>query len=112
MKTLYCGKIPRDDVMDWCTANKLYTQHDQFLLGYEWFEHEDEYYFTNNDHFLNGVRLAVKDGKAEPEDLDIIFMVDERLDTRKRVLIDKNGRLDHWPIGFFDEWTRVLIELL
>jgi predicted ATPase len=72
---------------------------------------------THSDHLLNGIRLAVHDGKIEPEDVQLHYfqrqekegmMVSEVISPK----IDKNGRIDQWPDGFFDEWRNILSKLI
>ncbi|NER33536.1 MAG: DUF3696 domain-containing protein [Oscillatoria sp. SIO1A7] len=72
---------------------------------------------THSDHILNGIRLAVHGGKLEPEDVQLhYFQREER--NRELVTevisprIDRNGRIDQWPDGFFDEWENSLQVLL
>ena len=72
---------------------------------------------THSDHVLNGIRLAVHGGVIEPERVAIhfFFRLQEAGRTRSRFespAIDKDGRLDRWPDGFFDEWDKSLERLL
>ncbi len=72
---------------------------------------------THSDHLLNGIRLAVHDGAIEPDAVAINYF--SRAVNEGRVhscvespILDKNGRLDRWPEGFFDEWEKSLERLL
>lgn len=66
--------------------------------------------FSNNDHILNGLRLALKAGDIEPDQLQVLF---HRPEAEPRwVLFDKNGTGDYWPQGFFDAWDDALSSLL
>jgi predicted ATPase len=70
---------------------------------------------THSDHVLNGIRLAVHDGKLSPEDVQLHFFQRRQSDGQSLVVsphIDKNGRIDQWPEGFFDEWDKSLEALL
>lgn len=72
---------------------------------------------THSDHFLNGVRIAVKEGLIPPESLKLFFLERDTAAGRHDSIvlspaIDKNGRLDCWPKGFFDEWDNELDRLL
>lgn len=70
---------------------------------------------THSDHVLNGIRLAVHDGKLPPEDLQLHFFQRRQSDGQSLVVspqIDRNGRIDQWPEGFFDEWDKSLEALL
>ncbi len=63
---------------------------------------------THSDHVLNGIRLAVHDGKIEPEDVQLHYF---KRQEKERIMvsevispnINRNGRIDQWPDGFFDE---------
>lgn len=72
---------------------------------------------THSDHVLNGVRVAVHDGKLKPERVRLHFF--ERKDTGERAIhqlisprMDRDGRIEPWPAGFFDEWDAALDKLL
>ncbi|NES00384.1 MAG: DUF3696 domain-containing protein [Symploca sp. SIO1B1] len=72
---------------------------------------------THSDHVLNGIRLAVHGGKLEPEDVQLhYFQRQEKLGQAVTKVIspriDRNGRIDQWPDGFFDEWDKSLEMLL
>ncbi|MCU7837032.1 MAG: DUF3696 domain-containing protein [gamma proteobacterium symbiont of Taylorina sp.] len=70
---------------------------------------------THSDHFLNGVRLAIKNGLLEPDESQIYYFkkqVDSLETIAHPLSIDKQGRIDEWPKGFFDEWDNKLNELL
>lgn len=72
---------------------------------------------THSDQILNGIRLAVHGGKIEPEDVQLHYF--QRQENQGQAFIkvvspriDKDGRIDRWPDGFFDEWDNSLIVLL
>ena len=68
---------------------------------------------THSDHFLDGVRLAIHDGLIAPADAAIHYF--ERDGGRAVVSspsIDADGRLSHWPAGFFDQHEENLARLL
>ncbi|NEP55733.1 MAG: DUF3696 domain-containing protein [Symploca sp. SIO2G7] len=72
---------------------------------------------THSDHVLNGIRLAVHGGKLEPKDVQLhYFQRQEKLGQAVTKVIspriDRNGRIDQWPDGFFDEWDKSLETLL
>ncbi len=71
---------------------------------------------SHSDHFLNGVRLAVKDKMLPAGEVAINFF---RRDPSKIATyevetpqIDENGRIDRWPVDFFDQWDKSLDRLL
>jgi predicted ATPase len=72
---------------------------------------------THSDHVLNGIRLAVHGGRIAPEMVRLHYF--ERRDLGGQVQhvvtsprIDRDGRIDDWPEGFFDEWDKSLEVLL
>ena len=68
---------------------------------------------THSDHILNGIRVAVKQAKILPDDVQINFF--HQLDGKSAVRvprIDKDGHIDEWPEDFFDEWDKQLSALL
>ena len=70
---------------------------------------------THSDHVLNGIRVAVHDGKLMPADVQLHYFQRSEQDGFAEVIspnIDRNGRIDRWPDGFFDEWDRSLEALL
>ncbi|WP_419781233.1 AAA family ATPase [Maridesulfovibrio sp.] len=72
---------------------------------------------SHSDHFLNGVRVAVKEGLVDCETVKIFFLQrNMQSDTHESEVlypnIDSQGRIDMWPEGFFDEWDNQLDRLL
>jgi predicted ATPase len=72
---------------------------------------------THSDHVLNGIRLAVHGGKINPNDVQLHYF--QRQNKEGQAVtdvvspkIDRNGRIDRWPDGFFDEWDNSLEILL
>jgi predicted ATPase len=68
---------------------------------------------THSDHVLNGVRLAVRHNVIGFNDVTVHFFSGPT-ETRHGILslrIDKNGTLDAWPEGFFDQSERDLTVL-
>ncbi len=72
---------------------------------------------THSDHVLNGIRLAVHGGKLDPKDVQLHYF--QRQEKEGQAFtevvsprIDRNGRIDRWPDGFFDEWDKSLDALL
>lgn len=70
---------------------------------------------THSDHLLNGVRLAVKGAVIEAAAVRLHFC-QKRTDGKGSEIVSPNvddgGRISDWPTGFFDEWERVLLELV
>ncbi len=72
---------------------------------------------THSDHILNGIRVAIREGIVDPADVAIHYFT--RMEEKGRVYckietpnVDKDGRLDIWPEGFFDEWDKNLERLI
>lgn len=69
---------------------------------------------THSDHILNGVRIATRDGILAPQQLKIYFLGRGFGRLSSRVIsprVDRDGRIDQWPDGFFDEWDKSLEKL-
>ncbi len=70
---------------------------------------------THSDHVLNGIRVAVHDGRLNPNDVQLHFFQRREQDGQSQVVspqVDRDGRLDQWPDDFFDEWDKSLEALL
>ena len=68
---------------------------------------------THSDHILDGIRLAVRNGIIAPA--QTAFHYFQRTDLSVEVKtpsIRKDGRLDFWPDGFFDQHERNLAALV
>ncbi len=72
---------------------------------------------THGDQILNGIRLAVHGGKIESEDVQLHYF--QRQEQQGQAFIkvmspriDKDGRIDRWTDGFFDECENILMVLL
>ena len=59
---------------------------------------------THSDHLLSGVRLAVRDGLVQPDDVSLHFVGQGGIPGQVTTLaVDKNGSISDWPEGFFDQ---------
>mgnify|MGYP006430308867 CR=1 FL=1 len=72
---------------------------------------------THSDHVLNGIRLSVRGGKLDPNDVQLHYFQREDIQGELKTEVvsphmDGNGRIDNWPDGFFDEWDKSLEALL
>lgn len=72
---------------------------------------------THSDHVLNGIRLCVKHGELAPNDVAIFSFDRPKGDPAHDVsialpTINRDGKIDSWPSGFFDEAEKLLFELL
>ncbi len=72
---------------------------------------------SHSDHFLNGIRVAVKQDMILSDQVSVFFL-QRAMETNQHASevlspeIDQTGRIDHWPAGFFDEWDHQLEQLL
>ncbi len=66
--------------------------------------------FNNNDHYLNGVRLALKAGTILPEQLTVLFFPEDS-DQVTEITFDAQGTASGWPRGFFDALEHALSQL-
>ena len=68
---------------------------------------------THSDHFIDGVRIAVRDRLIAPREASFHYF--ER-DGGKTIVsspnVDADGRLSRWPAGFFDQHEENLARLL
>ena len=72
---------------------------------------------SHSDHFLNGVRVAVKEKIIQADNVKLFFLERERASkTHSSIVlnpsINEDGKIDSWPKGFFDEWDQQLEKLL
>lgn len=59
---------------------------------------------THSDHLLSGVRLAVRDGLVQPDDVALHFIGQGGVPGQVTTLaVDKSGAVSDWPEGFFDQ---------
>jgi len=71
---------------------------------------------SHSDHFLNGVRVAVKEGFIPCDKVKLFYLERGTASVHETVVIspeiDQHGRINRWPLGFFDESDRLLEKLL
>lgn len=72
---------------------------------------------SHSDHIINGVRVAVKEGIIQQNQLAVYyFSRDLRAEEHKteitEILIDRHGELNHYPEGLLDEWNNLLVKLI
>jgi predicted ATPase len=71
---------------------------------------------THSDHFLNGVRVAVRQKVISANEVQVFYLERSSNSIHEALVvnpeIDENGRIDLWPTGFFDEGDRLLGKLL
>lgn len=60
---------------------------------------------THSDHIFTGIRLFIKENHFAEKALIHWFELDENRNTDvTTIFIDKDGRVDNWPKGFFDQF--------
>ena len=70
---------------------------------------------THSDHFMDGVRIAVRDGIIAPKATSFHYFERDARASKAVVSspkIDSDGRLSRWPAGFFDQHEENLARLL
>lgn len=68
---------------------------------------------THSDHFMDGVRIDIRDGVLKPT--DAAFHYFERDGAEARVIspeVNEEAILSEWPPGFFDQHEENLVRLL
>lgn len=60
---------------------------------------------THSDHLMDGIRLAVKSGLIEADDVAFHYLAKNKdgLTEVKSPKLHSDGKLDFWPDGFFDQ---------
>ena len=68
---------------------------------------------THSDHFMDGVRIAVREGLIESDEAFFHYFSREGNKTFvSSPRIDVEGRLSHWPPGFFGQHEENIAKLL
>ncbi len=72
---------------------------------------------THSDHFVNGVRVAVKEGAIAREKAVLFYFEktvteSEQFSKITDIEIDQNGELGQYPENMLDEWSNQLFKLL
>lgn len=55
---------------------------------------------SNSEHIFNGLRIAVMQGKLKASDVSVYFLTEDV--GAEYVQIEADGKVKHWPPGFFD----------
>ena len=68
---------------------------------------------THSDHFMDGVRIAVRNGLIQPNQTAFhYFARDNDRTVVSSPEVNADGRLSSWPSGFFDQHEENLAKLL
>ena len=65
---------------------------------------------SHSDHVLNGIRRSVKSTKLQSDHVSLHFFKprDEAGQQVTSPIIGRDGNIDHWPNGFFDQFDKDL----
>lgn len=68
---------------------------------------------THSDHLMDGIRIAVKEGLLEAKNVAFHYFAqqEEGQPKLKSPKLHPNGKLDHWPDGFFDQSIKNMAKL-
>jgi predicted ATPase len=72
---------------------------------------------THSDHFVNGIRVAVKEGTIDRSEAILFYFEktvaeNEQFSKITDIEIDQNGELSEYPENMMDEWSNQLFKLL
>lgn len=70
---------------------------------------------THSDHLMNGIRMACHQGLIGNDDIEMDLIGVEKdgvTHSRQNVSLDKEGYVENWIPGFFDEWETALKSLI
>lgn len=68
---------------------------------------------THSDHFLDGIRIAVRDKLIKSDQVAVHYFGREGGKSKvSSPKLDADGRIDSWPAGFFDQHEENLSRLL
>ncbi|MEG0135800.1 MAG: DUF3696 domain-containing protein [Cetobacterium sp.] len=68
---------------------------------------------SHSDHFLNGIRVAIKEKVLSEENTKIYFFKKDYKKSEILTLgINTDGGINQWPQGFFDEFENQLVKLI
>ncbi len=72
---------------------------------------------THSDHIINGIRVAVKEGLVNRDQVKISYFEKETTKEEQytkitEIKVDKNGELSDYPKDFLDTWNNQLLKLI
>lgn len=70
---------------------------------------------THSDHLMNGIRIACHQGLIDNNDIEMDLIGVEQdgvTHSRQNISLDKEGYVENWVPGFFDEWETALKTLI
>jgi len=63
---------------------------------------------SHSDHILNGLQVAVVDNFIGENEISVLYFQSDNQEPVVQIPIQKNGRIDVWPEGFFDQSNKDL----
>lgn len=66
---------------------------------------------SHSEHILNAFRLAVKERHIDEEALSVLYFRKHGVEPIVRIPVAADGRIPHWPDGFFDQRTHDFFRL-
>jgi predicted ATPase len=63
---------------------------------------------SHSDHILNGFQIAVLDKIITEDEMNVLYFQRDNQEPVIQIPIKKNGRIDVWPEGFFDQSNKDL----
>jgi predicted ATPase len=66
---------------------------------------------SHSEHLLNAFRMALRDLPLQPESLSVLYFRRDTTNPLLRVSVEGDGRIPHWPDGFFDQRARDFLRL-
>ena len=67
---------------------------------------------THSEHILNALRVMVVQENMKSQDVNLMYFDSNLENYFKSIVIEENGKLDHWPDNFFDQSEKDLNVLL
>lgn len=67
---------------------------------------------THSEHILNALRVMVVQRNMNAQDINVMYFDNKLENYFETIPIDENGKMDHWPVNFFDQAEKDLNVLL
>lgn len=67
---------------------------------------------SHSDHILNGLQVAVVDKIIGENEISVLYFQSDNQEPVVQIPIQKDGRIEVWPEGFFDQSTKDLERVL
>lgn len=67
---------------------------------------------THSEHILNALRVMLVQRNMNAQDINVMYFDNKLENYFETIPIDENGKMDHWPVNFFDQAEKDLNVLL